>query len=38
MVPPKVIHDVLDSDKKVWRVYKDAYVALRYQKGLRKIR
>ena len=39
-VPAKIIRDVLESDKKVWSVYKDAYadLALRYPKGLRKIR
>lgn len=39
-VTAKVIRDVLESDKKVWSVYKDAYadLALRYPKGLRKIK
>lgn len=39
-VPAKVIRDVSENDKKVWSVYKDAYadLALRYPKGLRKIR
>jgi len=39
-VPAKIIRDVSETDKKVWSVYKDAYadLALRYPKGLRKIR
>jgi carbonic anhydrase/acetyltransferase-like protein (isoleucine patch superfamily) len=39
-VPAKVIRDVADSDKQVWSKYKDVYadLALRYPKGLRKIR
>ena len=39
-VPAKIIRDVLESDRKVWSVCKDAYadLALRYPKGLRKIR
>jgi len=39
-IPAKIIRNVLESDRKVWTIYKDAYVdlALRYPKGLRKIR
>ena len=39
-VPAKVIRDVLESDRKAWSIYKDAYadLALRYPKGLRKIK
>lgn len=39
-VPAKVIRDVSEDDKKVWSIYKNAYadLALRYPKGLRKIR
>jgi len=39
-VPAKVVRDVLESDRKAWSIYKDAYadLALRYPKGLRKIK
>jgi len=39
-VPAKVIRDVSDADKQLWRTYKDAYadLALRYPKGLKRIR
>ena len=39
-VPAKIIRDVSDSDKQIWSKYKDVYadLALRYPKGLRKIR
>ena len=39
-IPAKILRDVSDSDKRVWSKYKDVYadLALRYPKGLRKIR
>jgi len=39
-VPARISRDVLESDRKAWNVYKEAYadLALRYPKGLKRIR
>ncbi len=39
-VPAKIMRDVTDSDKEVWKKYKEIYadLALRYPKGLKRIR